>query len=362
MPWTLQPVSRFAEFASQWQALNCSVSDTPLLDPCFVADILSQFTHGKEVIAIHSESDQGTPDAMAILGRTNRFSWQTLQSPNAPIGFWVSRSSVDLERLLGTLAARLSAQCGIISLTQQDPDIIAQPQQSPRLSTLDYITTARLDFPHSFAEYMQGRSKNFRHNISRQKNRLGRDGIAARLEILTQPAEMDQAVHDYSRLECASWKAEIDSAVRMDEPQGRFYLKLMSDLAARREGLVYRYFFNDRLVASDLCIRRGDLLIILKTACDETIQGLSTAHLMRMDAFAELVDKHGIRRVEFYGPLKEWHQRLTDKARTMYHLNYYRWPLVKRLHELRMSRRRELLDAAETATPASETTSASSGA
>jgi hypothetical protein len=355
----LQPASRFAQFAEQWQDLNRSISNSPLLDSCFVANTLDEFATDEAVVAIHS--DRETSNAMAILQRISRFSWQTLQSPNAPIGFWLSRSSADLDRLLGTLAAKLSSQCGMISLTQQDPDIFAQPQSSSRLSTLDYITTARLDFPDSFAEYMQGRSKNFRHNVTRQKNRLGRDGITARLEFLTQPAAMDQAVHDYSRLECASWKAEIDSAVRMDEPQGRFYLKLMRDLAARGEGLVYRYFFNDRLVASDLCIRRGELLIILKTACDETIQGLSTAHLMRIDAFAELVDTHGIRRVEFYGPLKEWHMRLTDKARTMYHINFYRWPLMKRFHELRMARRRKPPETAEVPQSAAASANSSTG-
>lgn len=336
MTWTIKPISRLAECAEEWQSLNRAASDTMLLDLRFVQDILSEFATGDELIATYY--DKTTPRAISILQRTNRFCWQTLQSANAPIGFWISERSQDIEALLRELAPALSSQCGMISLTQQDPDIVARPDTSARLATLDYIVTPRLIFPNTFAEYLQGRSKNFRHNITRQKNRLKRENITARLEFVTEPAGMDQAVHDYSRLECASWKAEIDSAVRMDEPQGRFYLKMMTNFAALGEGLVYRYFFNDRLVASDLCIQRNDMLIILKTACDETIQGLSTAHLMRLDAFTELVDKHGIRHIEFYGPLKEWHTRLTDQSRQMYHVNYYRWPIVKFLHEFRATR------------------------
>jgi hypothetical protein len=336
MPWTLKPISNLAQCAEEWQKLNRAASDSPLLDFRFVQDIVSEFATGEELVATFY--DKTTPQAMCILQRTNRFCWQTLQSPNAPIGFWICNPSSDVEDLLRQLASALSPQCGMISLTQQDPNIIARPNASARLATLDYIETPRLNFPSTFAEYLQGRSKNFRHNITRQKNRLKRENITARLEFVTEPTGMAQAVHDYSRLECASWKAEIDSAVRMDEPQGRFYLKLMTNLAALGEGLVYRYFFNDRLVASDLCVRRGDMLIILKTACDETIQGLSTAHLMRLDAFTELVDKHGIRRIEFYGPLKEWHTRLTDESRRMYHVNYYRWQIVKLLHEFRAAR------------------------
>jgi hypothetical protein len=150
---------------------------------------------------------------------------------------------------------------------------------------------------------------------------------------------MAQAVHDYSVLECASWKGQINSAVRMDEPQGRFYLKLMTSFAEIGEGLVYRYFFGDRLVASDLCLLRNRTLIILKTACDETIQGLSTAHLMRIDAFEHLFDKEGVQKIEFFGPLKEWHTRLTGDARQMYHINYYRWQVLKFLHDFRTTRR-----------------------
>jgi CelD/BcsL family acetyltransferase involved in cellulose biosynthesis len=336
MTWTIKPISELGEFKEHWQRLNSAAADSLLLDFEFVHDIAAEFTTGEESIAIYR--DAGAPRAIAILTRSNRFTWQTLQAPNAPIGFWLCEPSSDIETLLRQLAPALSPQCGVVSMTQQDPAILARPRHSAHLSTLDYIETPRLDFPESFAAYLQGRSKNFRHNITRQKNRLKRDNISARLEFFTDAADMAKAVEDYSRLECASWKGAVNSAVRMDEPQGRFYAKLMTNFAARGEGLVYRYFFGDRLVASDLCLRRQGTLIILKTACDETIQGISTAHLMRLDAFAELLDKQGIRAIEFYGPLKEWHTRLTDASRQMYHVNYYRWQIVKFLHELRMAR------------------------
>jgi hypothetical protein len=28
----------------------------------------------------------------------------------------------------------------------------------------------------------------------------------------------------------------------------------------------------------------------------------------------------------------EWHLRWTDEVRTMYHVNHYRWPVLRRLH------------------------------
>lgn len=333
MSWTIRPLKELPECAEKWQILNGAGTDSPLLDIRFVRDLVSEFAGGKESIATYYERE--APQAICILKRVNAFCWQTLQPPNAPLGLWISNRACEMEDLLRGLARALSPQCGIISVTQQDPDIVPRPRLSSQLATLDYIATASIAVPRSFAEYLQSRSKNFRHNVNRQKNRLKREGISARLEFLREPGDMARAVRDYSDLERASWKGRINSAVRLDEPQGRFYIKAMTSFAELGEALVYRYFFGDRLVASDLCFCRNGTLFILKTAHDETHQGLSPAHLMRLDAFAELFDKGGVRKVEFYGPLKDWHTKLTDDARQMYHVNYYRWPMVKRLHELR---------------------------
>src|SRR5579864_411811 len=337
MSWAIRPIGTLVEHAGGWQALNEAETNTPLLDFRFVRDLVGEFADGSEVIATCREG--GGIQAMGILRRVGRFYWATLQPANAPIGLWIAKRGADVEALLRRLVPVLSSPCGMLSITQQDPDGMPRPAVSKHLATLDYIVTPSLTVPGSFAEFLGGRSKNFRHNVSRQRNRLKREGVTARLELLQAPDAMAQAVADYSALECASWKGEINSAVRMDEPQGRFYVKMLASFAAIGEALVYRYFFGDRLVASDLCLLRNGTLFILKTACDETIQGLSTAHLMRIDAFADLFDKHGVRRVEFYGPLKEWHTRLTEEKRQMYHVNYYRWPVLKLLDEFRKARR-----------------------
>ena len=44
--------------------------------------------------------------------------------------------------------------------------------------------------------------------------------------------------------------------------------------------------------------------------------------------------------VEFYGKLMEWHTRWTDHVRTLYHINYYRWPWLSTVQQLasRLSR------------------------
>jgi hypothetical protein len=78
----------------------------------------------------------------------------------------------------------------------------------------------------------------------------------------------------------------------------------------------------------DICIEGGGTLVILKTAYDESQKTFSPSSLMREEAFASIFREGNIGRIEFYGRLMEWHTRWTENARTLYHANFYRWPLL----------------------------------
>ena len=62
---------------------------------------------------------------------------------------------------------------------------------------------------------------------------------------------------------------------------------------------------------------------------------------MREEAVQRLFDEGRFKRLEFYGRVMEWHLRWTDEVRTMYHVNYYRWPGLRRLHAMLEKRRNE---------------------
>src|SRR5690606_8309202 len=76
--------------------------------------------------------------------------------------------------------------------------------------------------------------------------------------------------------------------------------------------------------ACELCVCHGDEMVILKTTHDESVHPFSPATLLREEMFEGLFREDEIHRVEFYGPLKEWHTRWTDCARDIYHVNFYR--------------------------------------
>jgi hypothetical protein len=110
---------------------------------------------------------------------------------------------------------------------------------------------------------------------------------------------------------------------------------MLEDACRRGAGSIYRYYFNEQLVAMDLCVEDGASIVVLKTSYDESVpNSLSPTLLMREEACRRLFDEQRFDRLEFYGRVMEWHLRWTEDVRSMYHVNCYRWPGLGRLHAL----------------------------
>jgi hypothetical protein len=108
---------------------------------------------------------------------------------------------------------------------------------------------------------------------------------------------------------------------------------MLEAFCARGAGRIYRYFYNDQIAAMDLCIEGNGMIIILKTAYDESIKdGSSPAFLLRQEELKLLFEGGATQSVEFYGKVMEWHRKWTDEVRTVYHINHYRFALLPRLY------------------------------
>lgn len=332
MTWTHFPAGDFAAYAGIWNRLNAAGPDSPVLHADFIGPALDEFGHGDERLAIFKQPDD--PLAMVLLTRSRPGVWQNFQPSQLPLGPWLDRSSRPIAGLLRDLAGSLPGIVITLGLSQQDPDFCARPPGGAYLDTLDYIETARIRIDEPFSEYWAKRGKNLRQNLNRQRNRLRREGVETRLESVTAPAAMAAAVRDYGLLESAGWKAGEGTAIHPDNAQGRFYTRILEAFGQRRQARLYRFWYGDKLVASDICIEQGGTLIILKTTFDESITTTSPAMLMRQAYFAQIFGEGSIRRIEFYGRLMEWHKRLTDDTRTLFHINYRPWPIVEKLRRL----------------------------
>ncbi len=325
----------FPDHQEAWQALNLKGPNSPLLEPSFLLPLLKEFGTGHEILCVYGGA---TPSAMALLSPKGKGVWETFQPSQAPLGPWLEDKGVDTRQVLKALFETLPGFPLVLGITQQDPDIYSRPAADGLLGTVDYIDTARISIRGSFEDYWSGRGKNLRHNMKKQRAQLDREGIVTRLEVLSDPDEVSAGVADYGRLESAGWKSEGETAVHPDNAQGRFYRSMLENFCRLRRGRIYRYWFNDRIAAMDLCIEGNGALIILKTTYDEQVaNGTSPAFLMRQEIFSGLFDdpQSGINRIEFYGKVMDWHKRWSEEIRTLYHVNGYRWPVVPWLHSLK---------------------------
>lgn len=334
MRWLLYPAATFAGHGPRWDALHARCGASPLLSRDFVQPLLPELAilAGQPAWLAVCEQ-QGTTIAMALLVRTAPGSWSTLQPAQAPLGLWLQDGAHDPAALLAALLPALPGVALVVALTQCDPALLARPANSARLQSFDYIDTARITLAGGFEQYWNARGKNLRANLKKQRARLAREGVTLRLEACRDSAQVGAAIEQYGRLETAGWKAGGGTAVSAANAQGRYYQAMLERFCQRGAGCVYRYWFDQQLVAMDLCIEDGEQIIVLKTAYDESVAGgLSPTLLMREEACRALFDEDRLARLEFYGKVMEWHTRWTDEVRTLYHVNFYRSALLARLH------------------------------
>ncbi len=336
MSWQICPAGELSRFQDEWQVLNDAGPRSPLLEPAFILPALTAFGSGNEKLCLYGDAPKR---AMALVAPKGRMGWEVFQPSQVPMGPWLIHDTQDMGQCLGELLHALPGMPMALGVTQLDPDLYTRPPDTLIQSTLDYIETARVSVSGSFDEYWAARGKNLRHNMKKQRTQLEKAGIATRLEKLTKPGEMAEAVRDYGKLESQGWKSEGGTAIHPDNAQGRFYQSMLENFCAMGRGRIYRYWFNDDVVAMDLCVEGYGTLVILKTTYDEQkANGTSPAFLMRQEIFMEVFGEGQLKTIEFYGKLMEWHKRWTEEVRTMYHINRYRWPLIGWMKDLKKKR------------------------
>ncbi len=305
----------------------------PIFDLEFFELLLEYFGNRGEQIVVCSSARETV--AVGIVRPGRPFVWETFQPSQAPVAAWIVDGSVDPQQLYGSIVRALPGICLQLGITQQDPLVNVACDSIGLLRRLDYVDIARLELTGNFDEYWAARGKNLKQNLRRQRKRLERDAVSIRCEVLANADVMKPAVDRYCDIECRGWKSEMGTALTRDSVQARFYGALMERYALLGAARVFELYFGEQLVAIDLCLCRDDTLIVLKTTHDEHVQQMSPSMLLKQEMIRLGYESGEFRCVEFYGKAMDWHRRLTDDLRRMYHVNAFRNSMFARLHDMR---------------------------
>jgi CelD/BcsL family acetyltransferase involved in cellulose biosynthesis len=151
-----------------------------------------------------------------------------------------------------------------------------------------------------FKDYWDARSVNLRKSVGRRMRKAQNAGLSVYLKRLTEAGDMQSAIVRFGKMESAGWKGRSGSAIHADNVQGRFYAEVLRRFAESGRATVYELYFNDDLVAMQLCISSPVMLLLLKTTYDESQAALSPGRLLLHALLEkEFADKR-TQQVEFY--------------------------------------------------------------
>ncbi|WP_447968779.1 GNAT family N-acetyltransferase [Nitrospira sp. M1] len=334
MKWKfLKERDAFHAHREQWDALNAAIDNHILLDSDFWDPLVRLFGHDQLYLGICEDPEY---PAMVLVEHVGAGRWMTFQPSQAPLGPILLGNPSNIEDQMALLVRSLPGFTISLGVTQQDPDYtsLTRGVSDQRLECLDYITIPRISLVDTFDSYWKQRGKDLVGNLARRKKRLDEQGVRISLSVERTPQGMDEAVRIYGQFEESGWKGEHGTAVGADNSQGEFYRDMLARFCQRGEGLVYQLFMDDVPIASNLCVERNGMLIMLKTAYDEQHKKLSPSFMMLEGMLKNLFSEKTVHVLEFYGRAKEWHKKWTTEERTMYHINCYRYAMVSQARKL----------------------------
>lgn len=319
--WQIHPARDFPDWSDRWRALNEQGARTPALDTRLIAALIDEFADADVHLAVLG--NPAAPMAMLLVRRASAIAWNVFTADFAPIAPVVAARDVDLGAEWPRLLSRLPGMPQMLLASDLDPDIVPRPRPSPLLSIRDDFVTHRLALDTSFDRYLAERSRNFRSNINRQRNLLSRRGLQTRLEMVTAPEAMSQLVREHASLERSGWKGEAGTAIDPSTSSGRFFERLMTEMAATGDAIGCRYLYDETVVAAYLGIRGFGAELALKWAYDERYSDTSPGHHMRLEMLRRLFEQREVDRFEFMGG-GSWQNHWSTDTRAVYQLHCYR--------------------------------------
>lgn len=324
--------STLGEFCEDWDRLNRDLyNGQPFFESRFVDLSLQRFSNNNEHLCVHT-SNENKVDGMLILYPKRFGIWTVF----LPVQAQIAPVMVTHLNTLDSLFSVLPEFAMELELLNQDPLYSLATEKRDSLSTLrqQHVLTINVDIVDDFHDYWKGRSKNLQKNIKRYINRIEGEGKELRLTCHEEPGAIKEAVVRYGELESRGWKAQEGTAIHPDNKQGSFYLDLLHSFSTTGSAVVYELYIGDDLVGSRLCIYNNSIMIILKTAYDETCSKYAPGRLLLFFVLKSEFDKKRINSIEFYTNASKDQISWSTGQRDIEHILFFRNRILKYSYEL----------------------------
>ena len=311
------------DHAAQWDRLNQrAFGGNVYLSSRFVEGLLRNFGDGTEYLCMHRVD--GEANGMCILRRQGRFVWASFLPKQAQLAPTLIREVDTLTALFRELTP-LTFQ---ISLLCNDPDLGTKRLHEPSLiRRFDHALTMSVSLEGTFAKYWAARPSNLRSNLRRYEMRILADEVVQRYVRIDRAADMTGAIERYAALETGGWKGRQGTAVGSDAGQYRFYQELVQRFAHVGQATVYELWLDDKLAASRLVLREGNMHVMLKTAYDEKFAMYAPGRLLLRAVIEDVFASGATGSIEFYTDANRSQLQWATSSRWIRHYAVFRGPV-----------------------------------
>ena len=325
-PSGIYELTDFPDLGTVWSHLQ-QEQGHPLLNWSFIEPVVRHFADQRLAIACGENGDW-----IALVQRDDRLRWQIFKPSQLPIAPILSRQeSFALSAVLDQTSGPTPLALTSFGL---DDRYLERREDTATTATETFGTTISIENVASFEEYWAGRKKKLRDNIKRYNKKALQD-YEIKLVVDSCAPEMASGVEAYAQLECQGWKGREGTALEPGNTQCQLYTEILQGFAQQSGGLVFRLYFDDLLVASRLAISQGETAVFLKTTYLESQSSLSPGRIMLHLAIEELLDRRGIKTVEFYTKADANMMAWGTSAREIHHATVFRNSIIARLHRLK---------------------------
>jgi len=312
-----------------WQHLvDCDHAGKLVFHRDFVALLVKYFAVDYYLAIYQPEK---TIRQMCLLKRRSVGVWHLVHPSQATSALIVGKCETDWKGLFLALPG-FAWRLDLYSLDIEDHRSIIETNQPKQLEPANLDIT--VDLRIGFNEYIRRRPKKLRQNLDRYARRLTQDSKSLRLQVLTAPGDIAEAVRRYAKLECLGWKGQRGTALSQDNEQTLFYSEVLTFLASQQRALIAELYADDELLASRLCMFNAERFICLKTTYNETQKHYAPGRLLLHKLLEYLFETRISSKVDFYTNTNADQIDWSTHARLFYNCSIYKHSKALQISEL----------------------------